>query len=220
MIVASKGKMRKSSIALMTTLLLASGLFTAIGLVPRTNAVQVATNSLELHLFAPVTATPGQVIQIELWTIFENTTSQRSDLAFNNTSVGVANTTLSFAPKTNVGTVPPHIHTPAGAFIKLAPFTLWTHPGAWSTNYTVPSQTGLYGVHVYANYSVVTGNCPARCTSYVTQAETTFLVQDSLATASSLSGVGNVGYAILGLIAVAVVLELLVLFWKKSPAKA
>lgn len=201
----------------MTTILLLSGLFTAIELVPRAGAVQVTTNSLELHLFAPITAAPGQVIQIELWTIFENTTSQRSDLAFNNTSVGVANTTLSFAPKTNVGTVPPHIHTPAGAFIKLAPFTLWTHPGAWSTNYTVPSQTGLYGVHVYANYTVI----PARGapTSYVTQAETTFLVQDSQATASSLSGIGYVSYSILGLVAVAVVLGLLILFWKRPTAK-
>lgn len=201
----------------MATLLLASGLFTAIELVPRTNAVQVQTNSLELHLFAPVTASPGQVIQIELWTIFENTTSQRSDLAFNNTSAGVGNSTLSFIPKTNVGPVPPHIHTPAGAFIKLAPFTLWTHPGAWSTNYTVPSQTGLYGVHVYANYTVIPAH--GTPTFYITQAETTFLVQDSQATASSLSGLGYVSYSILGLVAVAVVLGLLLLFWKRPAAK-
>lgn len=209
--------MKKSSIALMTTLLMASGLFTAIELVPRANAVQVQTNSLELHLFAPVTATPGQVIQIELWTIFENTTSQRSDLAFNQSSVGVGNATLSFEPKTNVGPVPPHIHTPAGSFVTLAPFKFWVHPGAWSTNYTVPSQTGLYGVHVYANYTVI----PARGTptSYITQAETTFLVQDSPATASSLSGLGYVSYSILGLVAVAVVLGLLLLFWKRPAAK-
>lgn len=211
--------MQKSTLSLLTVALLASGIFSAIELVPVTHAVQVTQNSLELHVFAPATATPGQVIAIELWTIFENTTSNRSDLAFNNTSVGVANTTLSFVPKTNVGPVPPHVHTPGGNFITLPPFKQWVHLGAWNTSYTVPSQTGLYGVHVYANYTVVTGRCPAGCTSYVTQAETTFLVQDPLATASSLSGVGSIGYGILGLAAVAVVLDLLLLFWKRSPAK-
>jgi len=83
-------------------MLLGSAAFAATELVPSTHAVQVTQNALELHLFAPSTASPGQIIGIELWTIFENVTSNRSDLAFNHTSIGFANTTLSFRATTNI----------------------------------------------------------------------------------------------------------------------
>lgn len=212
--------MKKPQLSVVVIMLLGSAAFAATGLVPSTHAVQVTQNALELHLFAPSTASPGQTINIELWSIFENVTSNRSDLAFNHTSVGFVNTTLSFRPTTNVGVVPPHIHTPGGAFITLPSFTQWVHPGAWNTNYTVPSQLGLYGVHVYANYTVI----PARgaATSYVTQAETTFSVESAPATASGVSGLAtaSVDYAVLGLVAVAVVLDLVLLFWKRSPVKS
>jgi len=218
--IASFRKMKKPQLSVVVIMLLGSAAFAATGLVPSTHAVQVTQNALELHLFAPSTASPGQTINIELWTIFENVTSNRSDLAFNHTSVGFVNTTLSFRPTTNVGVVPPHIHTPGGAFITLPSFTQWVHPGAWNTNYTVPSQLGLYGVHVYANYTVI----PARgaATSYVTQAETTFSVESAPATASGVSGLAtaSVDYAVLGLVAVAVVLDLVLLFWKRSPVKS
>lgn len=212
-------KMKIQKLSVIIALLFASLTLAATELVPSSHAVQVTQNSLELHLFAPSTASPGQTIGIGLWTIFENVTSNRSDLAFNHTSVALANTTLSFRATTNIGTVPPHIHTPGGAFIVLAPFTQWVHPGAWNTSYTVPSQLGLYGVHVYVNYTVI----PARGapTYYVTQAETTFLVENAPATASGVSGLttASVDYAVLGLVAVAVVLDLVLLFWKRSPAK-
>jgi len=218
--IASFRKMKKPQLSVVVIMLLGSAAFAATGLVPSTHAVQVTQNALELHLFAPSTASPGQTINIELWSIFENVTSNRSDLAFNHTSVGFVNTTLSFRPTTNVGVVPPHIHTPGGAFITLPSFTQWVHPGAWNTNYTVPSQLGLYGVHVYANYTVI----PARgaATSYVTQAETTFSVESAPATASGVSGLAtaSVDYAVLGLVAVAVVLDLVLLFWKRSPVKS
>ena len=201
-------------------MLLGSAAFAATELVPSAHAVQVTQNALELHLFAPTTASPGQTIGIELWTIFENVTSNRSDLAFNHTSVGGVNTTLTFRATTNIGVVPPHIHTPGGSFITLASFTQWVHAGAWNTSYTVSSQLGLYGVHVYANYTVI----PARgvATSYVTQAETTFSVADAPATASGVSGLATVSvdYAVLGLVAAAVVLDLVLLFWKRSPVKS
>ncbi len=211
--------MKIQQLSVIIVLLLGFVIFAPIQLVPSTHAVQVTQNSLELHLFAPASASPGQTIGIELWTIFENVTSNRSDLAFNHTSVGFVNTTLIFRATTNIGTVPPHIHTPGGSFIALAPFTQWVHPGAWNTSYTVPSQLGLYGVHVYANYTVI----PARgvATSYVTQAETTFSVENAPATASGVSGLttASVGYAVLGLVAAAVVLDLVLLFWKRSPVK-
>ena len=213
--------MKKPQLSLIVVLLLGSAAFAATELVPPTHAVgNIGANSFDIHLFAPSTASPGQNIGIELWTIFENATNGVSDLAFNHTSVGFVNTTLSFRVTTNVGVVPPHIHTPGGSFITLTPFTEWVHPGAWNTSYTVPSQLGLYGVHVYANYTVI----PARgaATSYITQAETTFSVQDAPATASGVSGLAtaSVDYGVLGLVAVAVVLGLVLLFWKRSPVKS
>ncbi len=168
-------------------------------------------------MFAPTTASPGQVISIGLWTIFENVTDNKPDLAFNNTSTA-GNTTLSFSAKINIGTVAgPHIHTPTNSLTFLAPFKEWAHPGAWTTSYTVPSDLGLYGVHVYANYTYI----PPRgvATSYIAQAETTFTVQASGATAADASNLAYMIYAIIGLVAVAVVLGLLLLFWKRSPAK-
>ena len=209
--------MKKSIVSMMAILLLSFGAFSTVELMPSAHAVQ---NGLELHLFAPATASPGQVIAIELWTIFENATSNASDLAFNNTSV-VGNTSISFSPKTNVGVVPPHVHTPTGQFVILPAFNLWVHKGAWNTSYTVPSQLGLYGVHVYANYTVTRPGGPNPITHYVAQAETTFLVQGSLATTSDISGLASNStvYAILGLVVVAVVLDLLLLFWKRSPVK-
>ncbi len=212
--------MKIQQLSVIVALLLCSAGFAATDLVPSTHAIgNISTNSFDIHLFAPSTASPGQTIAIELWTIFENATNGVSSLAFNHTSVGFVNTTLSFRVTTNVGVVPPHIHTPGGSFITLASFTQWVHPGAWNTSYTVPSQLGLYGVHVYANYTVI----PARgaATSYITQAETTFLVENAPATASGVSGLAtaSVDYAVLGLVAVAVVLDLVLLFWKRSPAK-
>jgi len=212
--------MKKPQLSVIILMLLGSAAFAATELVPSTHAVQVTQNALELHLFAPSTASPGQIIGIELWTIFENVTSNRSDLAFNHTSIGFANTTLSFRATTNIGAVPPHIHTPGGAFITLPLPTQWVHAGAWNTSYTVPSELGLYGVHVYANYTVI----PARgtATSYITQAEATFSVESAPATASGVSGLASapVDYAVLGLVAVAVVLDLVLLFWKRSPVKS
>jgi len=213
--------MEKPQLSVIVILLLGSAAFAATELVPPTHAVgNIGANSFDIHLFAPSTASPGQNIAIELWTIFENATNGVSDLAFNHTSVGFVNTTLSFRVTTNVGVVPPHIHTPGGGFITLPSFTQWVHPGAWNTNYTVPSQLGLYGVHVYANYTVI----PARgaATSYVTQAETTFSVESAPATASGVLGLAtaSIDYAVLGLVAVAVVLDLVLLFWKRSPVKS
>jgi len=215
-------KMKKPQISVVVVLLLGSAAFAATELVPSAHAVQVTQNALELHLFAPTTASPGQTIGIELWTIFENVTSNRSDLAFNHTSVGVANTTLSFSVTTNVGIVPPHVHTPGGSFITLASFKQWVHAGAWNTSYTVPSQLGLYGVHVYANYTVISATRGVQPVHYITQAETTFSVADAPATVSGVSGLAtaSVDYAVLGLVAAAVVLDLVLLFWKRSPVKS
>lgn len=213
--------MRKKILSLLAMTILCSSAILAIDLFPRANAVQVQTSSLELHLFAPTTASPGQVISIGLWTIFENATfpgGGRADLAFNNTSVA-GNTTLSFTVKINLGiAVGPHIHTPTGSLTFLAPFKQWGHPGAWTTSYTVPSDLGLYGVHMYANYTYV--NPRGAATSYIAQAQTTFNVQATGAAASDVSGLANTSYAILGLAAVADVLGLLLLFWKRTPAKA
>src|SRR5713226_3906007 len=212
--------MKKPQLSVIVVLLLGSAAFAATELVPNTHAVQVTQNALELHLFVPSTASPGQTISIELWTIFENVTSNRSDLAFNNTSVDVANTTLSFVPKTNIGPVPPHIHTPGGGFVTLTPFKQWSLSGAWNKIYTVPAKLGLYGVHVYANYTVISSP-RGTPTFYVTQAEATFSVENAPATPTDVSGLAtaSIGYGVLGLVAVAVVLDLLILFWKKSPAK-
>src|SRR5437667_8150060 len=216
--------MKKPQLSVIVILLLGSAAFAATELVPPTHAVgNIGANSFDIHLFAPSTASPGQNIAIELWTIFENATNGVSDLAFNHTSVGFVNTTLSFRVTTNVGVVPPHIHTPGGAFITLPSFTQWVHPGAWNTSYTVPSQLGLYGVHVYANYTVI----PARgtATSYVTQAETTFSVESATASpadvSNQVSGLAsqNLTYGVLGLVVVTLILDALILFWKKPPTK-
>src|SRR5216117_1852720 len=53
-------------------------------------------------------------------------------------------------------------------------------------------------------------------------AEKTFSVQNAPATASGVSGLAtaSVDYAVLGLVAVAVVLGLVLLFWKRSPVKS
>ncbi len=211
--------MRKKTISLAIALVLFCGTLSAVELIPSARAIgQYSSNALELHLFAPTIANPGQVISIEMWTIFDNATSGVSDLAFDHTNAALANTTMSFTVNTNLGPVAPHIHTPSGSFVALPQPKEWVHPGAWMTNYTVPSQSGLYGVHIYANYTVISSP-RGPVTSYITQAETTFTVQDPLATASTVSGLGSIDYAILGLVAVAVVLDILLLFWKRSPAK-
>jgi hypothetical protein len=126
--------------------------------------------------------------------------------------------------KINLGiSAPPHIHTPSGGFVALPTFAKWVHPGAWNTSYTVPSQLGLYGVHMYANYTLKTG--PNSYTSYVSQTETTFTVKSATATPTDVSnGVSglasqNLTYGVLGLVVVALILDALILFWKKTPTK-
>ena len=191
-----------------------------------------ASSALEMQVFAPAIASPGQTISIGLFTLFENVTSApttppgntRPDLAYNFTSP-TENTTLTFNVKINLGIVaPPHIHTPAGAFVALPPFKVWTHNGAWKTNYTIPSQLGLYAVHVYGNYTIVTTG-PLRTSVYIGEAQTTFTVQNALATPSDItngvSGLATMSvlYGVLGLAVIAIVLDALILFWKKSPAK-
>src|SRR3989442_2994650 len=187
-----------------------------------------AQSLLELHLFAPSTATPGQTIAIELWTLYENATSRRPDLAFNATGESATTCSvfpcLTFLVKINLGiSAPPHIHTPSGGFVALPAFSKWVHPGAWNTSYTVPSQLGLYGVHMYANYTIKTG--PNSFTSYVSQTQTTFTVTSATATptdvSSAASGLAsqNLTYGVLGLVVVAIILDALILFWKKPPAK-
>lgn len=188
-----------------------------------------AQNTLNLYLFAPTTATPGQSIGIELWTLYENTTSGRPDLAFNATGESATSCTvfpcLTFVVKINLGiAAPPHIHTPSGGFVALPAFKQWVHPGAWNTSYTVPSQLGLYGVHMYANYTVRTGPGPST-TSYISQTQTTFTVTNTEATpadvTNGVSGLAtmNMSYALLGLLVVVVVLEIVILVWKKNPKK-
>src|SRR5207245_10112459 len=110
----------------------------------------------------PCTATPRQTIAMERWTRYENATSGRPDSAFNATGESATTCSvfpcLSFLVKINLGiSAAPHIHTPSGAFVALPTFAKWVHPGAWNTSYTVPSQLGLYGVHMYANYTLKTG---------------------------------------------------------------
>ena len=210
-----------SPLSILVVLLLGSIAISAAELVPITSASTIATNSLELHLFAPSTASPGQTIAIEMWTIFENATSGRSDLAFNHTATAVANTTLTFVPTTNLGPVPPHIHTPGGSFVTLPLPKFWVHHGAYSTNYTVPSQLGLYGVHVYINYTIIPS--PRGAVSvYIAQAETTFLVQNAPSTVTDVSNLATqpIVYGVLGLVVVSIILDALLLFWKKSPVKA
>ncbi len=223
--------MKNSKLSIATLLILGSIAFSATELVPNAHA----QNSLQLFLFAPDTASPGQTVPIELWTIYENTTSGRPDLAFNATGQSATTCSvfpcLTFLVKINLGiSAPPHIHTPSGGFVALAAFKQWVHPGAWNTSYTVPSQLGLYGVHMYANYTIKTG--PSSYTSYVSQAQTAFTVKNTpatpadvtngvsgLATASNLTTLQDIAYGVLGLVIVAIILDLVILVWKKSPTK-
>jgi hypothetical protein len=216
--------MKNSHLAKIAILLFATTVLSGAAIVQNARAQSL----LELHLFAPATATPGQTIAIELWTLYENSTSGRPDLAFNATGESATTCSvfpcLSFLVKINLGiSAPPHIHTPSGAFVALPTFAKWVHPGAWNTSYTVPSQIGLYGVHMYANYTIKTG--PNSYTSYVSQTQTTFTVKSATATPTDVSnGVSGLAsqsltYGVLGLVVVAIILDALILFWKKTPAK-
>ncbi len=216
--------MKNARVAIAAMLLLSTITVLAVppSIIPKAHAQQ----SLQLFLFTPRTASPGETVAVELWTIFENTTSGRPDLAFNATGTGTCGVSLfpclSFLVKINLGiSAPPHVHTPSGSFVALAAFKSWVHLGAWNTSYTVPSQLGLYGVHLYANYTIRTG--PNAFTSFVSQAETTFSVQTAPATpadlTSNVSSLQNIVYGVLGLVVLAVILDVLLLFWKKSPVK-
>ena len=217
--------MKNSKLSIIVLVILGTIILSASELIPSARA----SSPLEMQLFAPATASPGQTISIGLFTLYDNLTgipagapagTTRPDLAYNYTSSTGANQTLTFNVKINLGIVaPPHIHTPGGAFVALPPFKVWTHKGAWMTNYTVPSQLGLYAVHVYGNYTVVVTTGPNRITSYIGEAQTTFTVQNGPAAAADLSTTNSVLYGVLGLAVVAVVLDALILFWKKSPAK-
>src|SRR2546428_7068371 len=184
---------------------------------------------LDPNLFGPTTSTPGQTIAIELWTLNENATSGRPDLAFNATGESATTCSvypcLSFLVKINLGiSAAPHVHTPSGAFVALPTFAKWVHPGAWNTSYTVPSQLGLYGVHMYANYTIRTG--PNAFISYVSQTQTTFTVTSATASpadvSNQVSGLAsqNLTYGVLGLVVVTLILDALILFWKKTPTKS
>jgi hypothetical protein len=216
--------MKNSHLAKIAILLFATTVLSGAVIVQNARAQSL----LELHLFAPATATPGQTIAIELWTLYENATSGRPDLAFNATGESATTCSvfpcLTFLVKINLGSsAPPHIHTPSGGFVALPAFNKWVHPGAWNTSYTVPSQLGLYGVHMYANYTLKTG--PNSFTSYVSQTQTTFTVKSATATPTDVSnGVSGLAsqsltYGVLGLVVVAIILDALILFWKKTPAK-
>src|SRR5690348_980975 len=177
--------MKRSRIARISIVLFAAAILSGAAVVQDARA----QNSLELYLFAPSTAAPGQSIAIELWTLFDNSTSGRPDLAFNATGESATSCSafpcLTFLVKINLGiSAPPHIHTPSGSFVALPSFKQWVHPGAWNTSYTVPSELGLYGVHMYANFTVKTG--PTTYTSYVSQAQTTFTVANAPATPSEI----------------------------------
>ena len=215
--------MKNSKLSIIVLVILGAIVLSAAELVPSARA----SSPLEMQLFAPVTASPGQTISIGLFTLYDNLTNAattptgttRPDLAYNATSSTGNNQTLTFNVKINLGIVaPPHIHTPSNGFVALPPFKVWTHKGAWMTNYTVPSQLGLYAVHVYGNYTVVTTG-PLRINSYIGEAQTTFMVQSAPAPAADLSTTMTILYGVLGLAVVAIVLDALILFWKKSPAK-
>jgi len=205
-------------------LLLLSAAFVLTVPVQTVTNVSGATNlSLELFLQVPKTVNPGQTIAIELWTVYNGDT-----LAFNATGIGTPCVNLfpciSFLVKSNLGiSVPPHVHTPGGQFIVLPPMQQWVHPGAWNVSYTVPSQTGLYGVHLYANYTIGPGN------SAVNEAATTFQVTSAAAapaTPASPTDVSNVGnsvstvmtlvYGVLGLATIAVILDIVLLMRKRT----
>ena len=216
--------MKNSKLSIIALVILGTIAVSAAELVPSARA----SSPLEMQVFAPATASPGQTITIGLFTLYDNATvpagTTRPDLAYNFTSA-TTNRTLTFNVKINLGIVaPPHIHTPAGAFVALPPFKVWTHPGAWMTNYTIPSTLGLYAVHVYGNYTIVTTG-PRVVNSYIGEAQTTFSVQNAPASpadvTNGVSGLAtmNVLYGVLGLAVIAIVLDALILFWKKSPAK-
>ena len=216
--------MKNSRLAKIALLLFAITVLSGAAVVQNARAQSL----LELQLFAPTTATPGQTIAIELWTLYENATSGRPDLAFNATGESATTCSvypcLSFLVKINLGiSAAPHVHTPSGAFVALPTFAKWVHPGAWNTSYTVPSQLGLYGVHMYANYTIRTG--PNAYISYVSQTQTTFTVTSATASpadvSNQVSGLAsqNLTYGVLGLVVVTLILDALILFWKKPPTK-
>ncbi len=218
--------MKNLKLSIIALVILGAIALSAAELVPSARA----SSALEMQVFAPTTATPGQTISIGLFTLFDNTTNApagttRPDLAYNFTSSTI-NRTLTFNVKINLGSgtvVGPHIHTPSGGFVALPPFKQWTHPGAWITNYTVPAQLGLYAVHVYGNYTIVIPRTPTAV--YIGEAQTTFAVQNAPASpadvANGVAGLAtmNVLYGVLGLAVIAIILDALILFWKKSPAK-
>jgi len=215
----------KSRLARVFIVLLSASLLSGAVLVQNARA----QNTLNIYLFSPATGNPGQTVGIELWTLFDNSTSGRPDLAFNATGETATSCTvfpcLTFLVKINLGiSVPPHVHTPGGSLIVLSPFKEWVHPGAWNTSYTVPSELGLYGVHMYANYTVKTG--VNAFTSYVSQAQTTFTATNAPITqndiANGVSGLATMtmSFGILGLVVVAIILDVVILVWKKNPTKA
>ncbi len=218
--------MKNLKLSIIALVILGAIALSAAELVPNARA----SSPLEMQVFAPTTASPGQTISIGLFTLYDNATgipagapagTTRPDLAYNYTSSTGNNQTLTFKVKINLGSgtvVGPHIHTPSGGLVSLPSFKQWTHPGAWTTNYTVPTQLGLYAVHVYGNYTIVTTG-PLRTNSYIGEAQTTFTVQNGPAAAADLSTTNNVLYGVLGLAVIAIVLDALILFWKKSPAK-
>ena len=76
---------------------------------------------------------------------------------------------------------------------------------------------------MYANYTIKTG--PNAYVSYVSQTQTTFTVASAAATPTDVSnGVSglasqNLTYGVLGLVVIALILDALILFWKKPAAK-
>jgi hypothetical protein len=191
-------------------------------LVPRAHA-----DELDLLLNVPRVAHLGNTINIELWTVINyaapsQTGGTRSQLTYNATGADCINRfpCLSFAVKANLNAsdpfnsnslVVPHVHTPSGGFVALPPFKTWVHLGAWITNYTVPSELGLYGVHVFANYTI------ARGVFFVGQAATTFSVEGAPAEAASLATTQELAYAVLGVATLAVLLDMVILTRKRIP---
>ncbi len=80
------------------------------------------------------------------------------------------------------------------------------------TTYTVSSELGLYGVHVYTNLTTAIG------VSFVYQAATTFSVQNAPAEAASLTSTQNLAYAILAVAIIAVILDVVLLARKPGPS--
>ena len=216
--------MKSTRLALAAVLILGSlTLVSSPALLPQGHA-----DELKLLLNVPTTAHPGDKISIELWTVINfvepgtNVGGTRSVLAYNATGANCTTIPcLSFAVKANLNAsnivstndvVVPHIHTPSGGFVPLPPFRPWVHHGAWITNYTVPSELGLYGVHLFANYSISTNNY------FISQAATTFSVQAAPVEAASLATAQNLIYATLGVAILAVLLDIVILMRKRIPA--